>query len=675
MLPETGALRAGAPLQASLTFGSAMLTMLAMIRSCSRLLPALLVVCGTAAHAQQASPASEVAQRVMACVGCHGKEGRATPDGYYPRIAGKPSGYLLNQMGNFRAGRRNFPTMIYFMQLREPRDLAQMADYFAGLRLPYPAPAEVAVAPQLLARGRQLANEGDARRGVPACRGCHGARLVGVAPDVPGLLGVSRDYLQAQLGAWRNGTRRAEPPDCMRTIANRLTPQDIGAVASWLASQTLPTDDAPAAGFTQRPALECGSIGQASRSQSQLQLQSQPQPQLHSQPQPTLPGAARAGEALAAIGDCQGCHTARGGRPFAGGRAIHTAFGVFYTPNITPDATSGIGRWTAEDFWHAMHDGYAPGNRLLYPSFPYTNYTRVSRSDVDAIFAYLRTRPAVAQVNRPHELRFPYSVRPLLALWRALYFRPGVYQPDAKHDRSWNRGAYLVQGLGHCSACHEARNALGATASRENPAGGLVLDWYAPSLWNPHEAGVQHWASRDIVTLLQTGQLASAGAPAATTIGPMAEVVYDSLQHLDVDELAAIAVYLKSLPATPPAAPNGRAVTPSTTSADARDLYQRSCAGCHGASGQGRAPLGPPLAGNRAVRMEPPTNAIRVMLFGGFPPGTAGDPEPYGMPPFYASLDDLQIASVLSYVRKSWGNAASAIRAEDVAANRGSPLW
>lgn len=384
------------------------------------------------------------------------------------------------------------------------------------------------------------------------------------------------------------------------------------------------------------------------------------------------------GRELVVLGDCKSCHTARGGAPFAGGRPIPTPFGTFYSPNITPDDKQGLGTWNATDFWHALHNGYSKDGTLLYPTFPYTNYTRVSRSDADAMYAYLRTIPPAAQPNRRHELRFPYNHRSLLAAWRWLYFRPGVYEPDSTHDAEWNRGAYLVQGLTHCSACHETRNALGGTQAKAGPSGGLVLDWYAPSLTSPHEAGVQNWSTTDILTLMKTGWISSATAK-ASTVGPMAEVVGESLQYVADTEVQAMAVYLKALPTNTQsgdtAATPAKYEIPPPILAAGKDLYEKNCADCHGKEGEGHDPEAPPLAGNRAVTMPAAVNSIRMILFGGYSPGTAGNPRPFGMPPYSLTLSDEEIAEILDYVRTSWGNAASPIVGEDVSANRGSPLW
>jgi cytochrome c553 len=640
----------------------------------SQALPAAILCCvllaavGAAGGAEPPQSAQEVmVQRVQPCTACHGKEGRATVDGYYPRIAGKPAGYLLNELNNFRIGRRFFPQMVYFTQQRENTDLAEIAAYFASQRLPYPAPLPPKASPQALERGRRLVFDGNAARHLPACRSCHGSKLLGVEPAVPGLLGLAPDYLQAQLGAWRNGTRTAEPPDCMAKIARQLHPEDIAAAAAWLASQAVPLDAAPEDSFETSPPIDCGSI-----------LSARANPETSRLPRPVTQALAR-GKELAVLGDCEGCHTDRGAAPFAGGRPIVTSFGTFYSPNITPDRSTGIGQWSSDDFWHSLHDGYARDGRLLYPAFPYPNYTNVTRADSDAIFDYLRSLPPVTAANRAHELHFPYDQRTLLTVWRALYFRPGVYAADPARDAVWNRGAYLVQGLGHCNACHEPRNALGAPQAAGNPSGAIVLDWYAPSLSNPNEAGVQDWSEGDVVALLKSGRIT--GPPeaqhTATTVGPMAEVVYESLQYVPEVDLYAMAVYLRSLPRVEslPGPDPVRQLISGSAYADGRTVYLQECADCHGEKGEGRPPVGPPLAGNRAVTLRSATNAIRIVLFGGFPPGTSENSRPFGMPPYYPSLSDEHIANVLTYVRVSWGNAADPVLAAEVSGNRGSPLW
>lgn len=375
------------------------------------------------------------------------------------------------------------------------------------------------------------------------------------------------------------------------------------------------------------------------------------------------------GEYLARAGNCLGCHTVPGGAPGAGGLAMDTPFGTIYTSNLTPDPKTGLGDWTADDFWQALHDGRARDGRLLYPAFPYTSYTRVTRADADALWAWLRTLAPVEQPNRQHALRFPYDTQAALMAWRALYFRPGVYQADAAQSAAWNRGAYLVQGLGHCSACHAQRNALGASSDPDALAGGLmpVQNWYAPSLTSPHEAGMADWPKADIVALLRDGT-----APKATASGPMAEVVFGSTQYLSADDLDAMATYLKALPATRPARKEFAGVPDELRRERGAQLYAEHCADCHGEHGAGKPGIWPALAGNRAVTMDPPANAVRMVLGGGYAPATRGNPRPYGMPPFAAALSDDDIALVVTHIRSNWGNAAAPVSSVDVQRLRGN---
>lgn len=635
----------------------------------------------SAAEAHGVSDPDLIAKRMQPCTLCHAERGRATPQGYYPRIAGKPAGYLFNQLTNFRRGRRHFPTMVYFAQLQGDVSLRQMANYFAAQQLPYPPPEQPAVGAQLLERGHRLATEGDASEQLPSCAACHGEQLLGVEPAVPGLLGVSQDYLLGQLGAWRNDTRSAEPPDCMASIAKRLSPIDLAAVTAWLASQPVTGAGQPAASLPQPPPLHCGSFETT-------------HPAATSAPAPSA--EIERGAELMRLGNCASCHTALGGALFAGGRPIPSRFGTFFTPNITPDARTGIGRWSEQDFWRALHEGVAPDGTPLYPAFPYPNYTKLVRSDVDAMYAYLRTVAAVSATNRAHQLHFPYNVRALLAVWRSIYFRTGTYRPDPAQSAAWNRGAYLVQALAHCGACHAPRNRLGAEQFSLGPTGAQILGWYAPSLVDPYQASLHDWAVSDIVALLGTGAVrpsagptdgsaasagsASAGAvasgrqPPAVTLGPMAQVVFESLQYASQADLEDIARYLQTLPIIAPA-PAETVRASDEILYQGRALYGRHCASCHGERGEGHGPLGPPLAQNRAVTMSSAINLIRLLLFGGYAPGTAGNPTPFGMPPFSEQLSDDQIARVLSFVRQSWGNGAAPVEASAVAPLRGSPLW
>lgn len=377
---------------------------------------------------------------------------------------------------------------------------------------------------------------------------------------------------------------------------------------------------------------------------------------------PTSPARVAHGAYLARAGNCIGCHTTIGGAAFAGGRGVATPFGVVFAPNITPDTQTGIGNWTAGDFWRAMHHGRSKDGRLLYPAFPYPSFTRVTRDDADALYAFLRSVPAVARANQPHALRFPYSTQAALAAWRALYFRPGGLTADPTRSAAWNRGRYLVQGLGHCAACHSARNFLGGTSLNAEYAGGLMPDagWYAPSLSTPTQAGVQHWAREQTIALLRDGVSQHAGVS-----GPMAEVVFSSTQFLTEQDLDAMAQFLASIPI---AAPQPVSVERADGAILARgaDLYKAHCASCHGENGQGVPDIYPALAGNRQVTLPSHNNVVHVIRQGGFLPATAGNPRPFGMPPYGQLLSDSDIAAVASFIRQSWGNAASAVSDLDV---------
>lgn len=375
------------------------------------------------------------------------------------------------------------------------------------------------------------------------------------------------------------------------------------------------------------------------------------------------------GRYLALAGNCAGCHTAPGGADYAGGVGLPTPFGTIYAGNLTPHEATGIGSWSAAHFWRAMHHGRSKDGRLLYPAFPYTSFTQITREDSDALYAWLRTVPPVQQANRPHGLRFPYDTQAALAVWRALYFRPASFEPAPHQSAEWKRGAYLVGGLGHCMACHGPRNALGATDTRRSLGGGLLAGqgWYAPALDDSREAGVMRWSEADIVALLRTGQNSH-----ASVSGPMAEVVYRSTQHLRDEDLQAMAQYLRTLPdqnrqaAAPVPAP-APGTGPNAQMLRGERLYAQQCAWCHGDQGQGQPGAFPPLAGNRAVTLEPATNLVQMVRQGGYLPATAGNPRPHGMPPFGHVLEDADIAAVLTYVRGSWGNTGSALGLQDVA--------
>ena len=366
------------------------------------------------------------------------------------------------------------------------------------------------------------------------------------------------------------------------------------------------------------------------------------------------------GRYLARAGNCLACHTRQGGVAFAGGRGIETPFGVIYAPNLTPDRETGIGAWSASEFWRALHNGRSRDGRLLSPAFPYPSYTRVTREDSDAIFAFLQSLPPVVQPGVPSRVRFPFNTQAALAVWRALYFRPGVFEPVPSRSAEWNRGAYLVQGLGHCAACHSPRNAMGAVSTDGRLSGGMAAGWYAPALNTSNEGGVAEWPRQDVVMLMGAGR-----SPRAAVSGPMAEVVYHSLQYLSDADLQAMADYLQALPPTDKVAAPRRPPSPASMQRG-RATYERQCVQCHGGEGQGDPEAFPPLAGNRAVMLENPVNLVHMVLRGGYLPATGGNPQPHGMPPFLQRLSDAEVADVLSYIRNAWGNAASRVDTIDV---------
>ncbi|GAB4090243.1 c-type cytochrome [Hydrogenophaga soli] len=432
-----------------------------------------------------------------------------------------------------------------------------------------------------------------------------------------------------------------------------------------------------------------------------------------------VPDAAHAtrvdqGRLLATLGNCQHCHTERGQAPYSGGRAITTPFGVVYSSNLTPSA-QGLAGWTAGDFWRALHHGQSRDGRWLTPAFPFPNTTHITRADSDALWAYLQSLPPSDHAVPPAALDWPYNTQAALKVWRALYFRPAPEAADAPPPvaastaptssapasesapesaaQTVQRGAYLAQGLAHCSACHAPRNALGGSADPLALTGGLMpgQNAYAPSLHDPSEGGVQDWTPEQVVALLRTGRSATATG-LSTVTGPMAEVVQHSTQHWPEADLQALAAYLRQLPrTTKPSTPSTATAVPASpppvpaaqATLGAR-LYQDRCADCHGAQGEGRrlaangsAPLTdwayPPLAGNRAVTLASPANLVQMVMNGGYAPATAGHPRPFGMPPFVLQLSDAELAAVLTHIRTQWGHQAAPVTELQVQALRGSP--
>src|SRR5216683_1226257 len=326
------------------------------------------------------------------------------------------------------------------------------------------------------------------------------------------------------------------------------------------------------------------------------------------------------GETLAAAGHCGACHTRRGGQPFAGGYALNTQFGTIYSTNITPDPTTGIGRWSLEAFARAMHEGVSRDGSHLFPAFPYDHYTKLSDDDVRALYAYFMTRAPVRAPARTNELAFPLNIRYLQEGWKLLFFRSGRFEPDDGKTAEWNRGAYLADGLSHCGACHTPRNSLGAEKAGDAYAGATVDNWIAPPLTAANPAPVP-WAQEELYSYLHNGVSVLHG----TAAGPMSPVVH-GLSALPEADVRAIAVYFADIdnaggrlasvdPAVLRSMSYGALGTGQQFDADAR-LYLAACASCHYNSGHAPLAVRPDLALNSALNLSDPTNLIQVVLRG-----------------------------------------------------------
>ncbi len=365
------------------------------------------------------------------------------------------------------------------------------------------------------------------------------------------------------------------------------------------------------------------------------------------------------GRYLTILGDCAGCHTNTGGQPYAGGRALVSPLGTFYTPNITPDRETGIGSWTADDFWHALHDGYSKSRGHLYPAMPYTHFTMYSRADSDAMFAYLQGLPAISNKAPENKISFPLNIRFLMVFWNALYFHKGAYVPDAAKSAQWNRGAYLVKGPGHCDDCHTPKNSLYADREKLALSGNIVENWWAADLTADKREGLGSWSKSDIVDYLKTGRNDHLMAA-----GPMAGVIAGSTSQMHPDDVEALAVYLKDLPAVLPKTPLTEAS--STAMAAGRTQFRKHCQDCHNYDGTGVPRRYPTLDGATTVQARNPTTIIHIILDGQKPPAISARPDDKPMPGFADKMSDSEIADVATYIRNAWGNRAPAVSPKQV---------
>jgi mono/diheme cytochrome c family protein len=366
------------------------------------------------------------------------------------------------------------------------------------------------------------------------------------------------------------------------------------------------------------------------------------------------------GRYLAVLSDCASCHTVPGSnQPFAGGRAIETPFGNIVAPNITPDAETGIGSWSDEQFDAAVRKGIAPNGSHLYPAMPYNAYTKMSRDDVLAIRAYLNTLVPVRNAVEANKLPFPFNIRSAMRVWNALYFKEGEFEPNPHQSAEWNRGAFLVDGPGHCGACHTPKTALGGDKTAQYLEGAYLQGWSAPDITNNSRLGLGAWSKDDLVAYLKSGHNR---VTAAT--GPMGEAVTLSTAFMTDSDLNAIATYLKSLPGKGDAPPAISANDPAMTAGAA--IYRDQCSACHGLDGKGIAELFPSIADSSMVKSSDPTTSIRIVLRGARSVGTSAQPTAPGMPSYGKQLDDDEVAAVLTYMRNTWGGAAPAVTAGQV---------
>jgi mono/diheme cytochrome c family protein len=372
------------------------------------------------------------------------------------------------------------------------------------------------------------------------------------------------------------------------------------------------------------------------------------------------------GKTLVEAGDCAGCHTTDPAKPFAGGKRIDTPFGAIYAPNLTPDRDTGIGGWADADFTRALRYGVAPDGSSYYPAFPYPYFTKMTKDDTLAIRAYLGTLAPVVSRNKPPELRWPFGYRGLMRIWNTMFFKPGLFEPDQSQSAAWNRGGYLVTGLGHCGACHTPKNYFGADKQAQALSGNEVGGWYAPRLDGAPRTGLKSWSVEDIVEYLQSGRNAKSHAD-----GLMAEVVVNSTSKMSDADVRAIAVYLKGLPP----ARRETIVTPpdEATMKAGQAVYAKFCIACHEADGTGSPRIYPPLPANALLQSVNPSSTLRITLDGAHTVTTPRAPNTGEMPAYARQLSDEEIAAVANYIRNSWGNSGPLVTPAQVAKARKQP--
>ena len=373
---------------------------------------------------------------------------------------------------------------------------------------------------------------------------------------------------------------------------------------------------------------------------------------------------------LTRVGDCEACHTVAGQPSYAGNRALPTPFGTIYSANLTPDPDTGIGDWNADTFFRALDQGVGEDGERLYPAFPYTHFTYVTREDSDAIFAYLQSLDPVRNEIRVPELPPLIGMRASMRAWNLLNFEEKDFVPDPEKSADWNRGRYLVEGLGHCSACHSPRNLIGAEKQGSaRYTGGMAEGWFAPSLRAEGRDGIGDWPETELKAFLKHGRNDRTAA-----FGPMAEVIDKSTRWMTDADISAVVAYLRDLPVdAEEEADREEAARPDDTVMTlGAEIYATQCAACHGPKGEGVKGMFATLAGSSLVHSRNPTTLIRAVLDGAKAVPTDRYPTPFAMPPFHWKLSDAEVAATLTYVRNAFGNSASAVTEEAVADLRGA---
>lgn len=388
------------------------------------------------------------------------------------------------------------------------------------------------------------------------------------------------------------------------------------------------------------------------------------------------------GEYLSRVGNCTACHTAPGGAPLAGGLPMALPMGRTFSTNITPDSATGIGTYTEQDFSRALRKGVAKDGHNLYPAMPYTSFVKVNDADVHALYLYFMhgVRP-VQKRNRQPDISPLLAMRWPIKIWNAIFLDSKVYEPESSQDAQWNRGAYLVEGLGHCGACHTARGVadqeLALDGSRSGFLGGALIDnWYASDLTGDSNTGLGQWTEADVLEFLKRGSNRH-----ASSFGSMVDVINQSTQGMTDADLAAIAHYLKSLPPARDSIEEKAAYVSQSTFAPSipadrtpvqsgKGLYTIYCLQCHGADGKGMTSLIAPLQRNPNLLETDASSLINLSLHGTGRVVIQGGPAAYPMPSFGAVMSDRDIAEVLTYIRGSWGNHADAVEERSVALMR-----